>query len=257
MSWKSLSRPISLIEIREHPPNSRHPWSILSRPKIPPTIETHTPSMASSLVTKIRTTTTRCGTIRSFSWCVIAYPKRGGNRVAADALAVRERGQHSRRRLRELLVDQFLDSFDTPPSRLVLDLDGFDDLAHGQQQLTLFHGYYEQNQYFPLIITNAETGLVVMVSLRHGTAHASLAADEDLEFVVTKTRRRCPDVDIEVRVDSGFGVPAMYEVCERLRVWYTFELRMNLVSNGRAKTSWRPLSPNTGEPTRSNDCSRP
>ncbi|MEZ6058392.1 MAG: IS1380 family transposase [Planctomycetaceae bacterium] len=130
-------------------------------------------------------------------------------------------------RLRELMVDQFLDSFDTPPSRLVLDLDGFDDPAHGQQQLTLFHGYYEQNQYFPLIITNAETGLVVMVSLRHGTAHASLAADEDLEFVVTKMRQRCPDVDIEVRADSGFGVPAMYEVCERLRVWYTFGIGMN------------------------------
>ncbi|MEZ6055228.1 MAG: hypothetical protein R3C01_00860 [Planctomycetaceae bacterium] len=38
------------------------------------------------------------------------------------------------------------------------------------------------------------------------TAHASLAADEDLEFVVTKMRRCWPDVDIEVRADSGFGV---------------------------------------------------
>ena len=77
-------------------------------------------------------------------------------------------------RLRELLVDQFLDSFETPPPRLALDMDGFDDPAHGQQQLTLFHGYYKQNQYFPLIIPNAEAGLVVFVSLRHGTAHASL-----------------------------------------------------------------------------------
>ncbi|MEZ6057432.1 MAG: hypothetical protein R3C01_12090 [Planctomycetaceae bacterium] len=37
----------------------------------------------------------------------------------------------------------------------------------GQQQLTLFHGYYEQNQYFPLIITNARSrDWVVMVSLQ-------------------------------------------------------------------------------------------
>lgn len=130
-------------------------------------------------------------------------------------------------RLRELLVDQFLDAFDTPPARLTLDMDGFDDPAHGRQQLTLFHGYYMQNQYFPLIITNAETGLVVFVSLRHGTAHSSLGADEDLEFVVTKIRQRWPDVDLEVRADSGFGVPAMYEVCERLNVWYTFGIGMN------------------------------
>jgi len=130
-------------------------------------------------------------------------------------------------RLRELFVDEFLDSFDAPPTRLTLDLDGFDDPAHGQQQLTLFHGYYKQNQYFPLIITNAETGQTVLVSLRHGTAHAALGADEDLEFVITKLRRRWPDVDVEVRADSGFGVPAMYEACERLNVWYTFGIGMN------------------------------
>ena len=130
-------------------------------------------------------------------------------------------------RLRELLIDQFLDSFDAPPTRLVFDLDGFDDPAHGQQQLTLFHGYYGQRQYFPLIVTNAETGQVVMVVLRHGTAHAALGADEDIEFLITKVRERWPDVDIEVRADSGFGVPAMYDVCERLDVWYTFGFSMN------------------------------
>lgn len=130
-------------------------------------------------------------------------------------------------RLRELFVDQFLDSFDAPPTRLVFDLDGFDDPAHGQQQLTLFHGYYGQRQYFPLIVTNAETGQVAMVVLRHGTAHAALGADEDLEFLITKSRERWPDVDIEVRADSGFGVPAMYDVCERLGVWYTFGFSMN------------------------------
>lgn len=130
-------------------------------------------------------------------------------------------------RLRELLVDQFLEAFDEEPRRLTFDLDGFDDPAHGAQQLTLFHGYYGQNQYFPLIITNAETDLTVMVALRHGTAHAALGADEDLEYLVTRLREKWPDVDIEVRADSGFGVPRMYEVCERLGIWYTFGIGMN------------------------------
>lgn len=140
-------------------------------------------------------------------------------------------------RLREWLIDQFLDAFDTRPARLTLDLDGFDDPAHGVQQLTLFHGYYQQNQYFPLIITNAETGLVAMVALRHGTAHAALGADDDLEFLVRKLRERWPDVDIEVRADSGFGVPAMYAVCERLGVWYTFGIGLN----ARLKRDSEPL----------------
>lgn len=144
---------------------------------------------------------------------------------------------HTLLRLRELLIDEFLDSFSTPPTRLTFDLDGFDDPAHGQQQLTLFHGYYKQNQYFPLIITHAETGLVVMIALRHGTARAALGADEDLELLVRKTRERWPDVDIEVRADSGFGVPEMYDVCERLGVWYTFGFGVN----SRLKRESEPL----------------
>jgi len=130
-------------------------------------------------------------------------------------------------RLRELFVEQFIESFDQEPGRLTFDLDGFDDPAHGEQQLTLFHGYYGQNQYFPLIITNAETDLTVMVALRHGTAHAALGANDDLEFLVTRLREKWPDVDIEVRADSGFGVPSMDDVCERLGVWYTFGIGMN------------------------------
>jgi hypothetical protein len=35
-----------------------------------------------------------------------------------------------------------------PPS-ITLDLDATDDPAHGHQQLTLFHGYYGQYQYYP------------------------------------------------------------------------------------------------------------
>src|SRR3954463_9861672 len=42
-------------------------------------------------------------------------------------------------RLRDVLVDLFLQAFDQPPRRLTLDIDAFDDPAHGQQQLIMFH----------------------------------------------------------------------------------------------------------------------
>lgn len=32
------------------------------------------------------------------------------------------------------------------------DIDATDDPAHGVQQFTIFHGYYEQNQYLPLLV---------------------------------------------------------------------------------------------------------
>lgn len=131
------------------------------------------------------------------------------------------------KRLSECLMQQFLDGFEEPPVRITLDIDAFDDPTHGQQQLTFFHGYYGQHQYLPLAITCAETDQVVLVALRHGTSHPALGADDDLRFVVSRIRERWPDVEIIVRGDSGFGVPWMYDVCEDLRLTYSFGLAMN------------------------------
>jgi len=130
-------------------------------------------------------------------------------------------------RLRDVLVDLFIQSFDAPPRHLTLDIDAFDDPAHGQQQLTLFHGYYEQNQYLPIAITCAENDMVVLVGLRHGTCHASLGADNDLRYLMGRLRAVWPDVQIEIRGDSGFGVPKMYDVCQELKLDFTFGIGMN------------------------------
>ena len=67
--------------------------------------------------------------------------------------------------LRDLLIDQFIASFDEPPNHLTLDIDPFDDPTHGDQQLTFFHGHYDQYQYLPRAITCAENDLVVMICL--------------------------------------------------------------------------------------------
>jgi hypothetical protein len=135
----------------------------------------------------------------------------------------------SLQRLRDVFVDQFIASFDTPPRHLTFDLDAVDDPAHGHQQLTFWHGYYDQNQYLPLVITCADNDQFVMLSLRPGNVHAALGADDDLAYLVQRLRRAWPDVALHVRGDCGFGVPAMYEVCERLGVWYTFGLSANAV----------------------------
>jgi hypothetical protein len=130
-------------------------------------------------------------------------------------------------RLRDMLVDLFLQSFDTPPRHLTLDIDAFDDPAHGQQQLIMFHGYYEQYQYLPIVITCAENDMVLLIGLRHGTCHASLGADHDLRYLMGRLRAVWPDVQIHVRGDSGLGVPLMYDACQELRLTYTFGIGMN------------------------------
>jgi hypothetical protein len=137
-------------------------------------------------------------------------------------------------KLRAVIIDQFIASFARPPRHLVFDIDAVDDPTHGQQQLTLFHGYFDQYQYFPSFITSADTDQVVVLSLRPGAVHAALGADDDLAYLVERLRRAWPHVHIHVRGDAGYGVPWMYEGCERLSLDYTFGLATNSVLKERS-----------------------
>jgi hypothetical protein len=132
-------------------------------------------------------------------------------------------------RLRDVFIDQLIASFATAPGHLTLDIDAVDDPAHGEQQLVLFHGYFEQYQYFPSFITCADNDQLVVLSLRPGAVHAALGADDDLEHLVNRLRRSWPDMRLHVRGDAGYGMPWMYAVCERLGVDYTFGLSSNAV----------------------------
>lgn len=156
-------------------------------------------------------------------------------------------------RLAESLMDEFVASFDEPPHQLTLDIDAFDDPTHGQQQLTFFHGYYDQYQYLPRAITCAENDRVLSVCLLYGSAHPTLGAGEDLQHVVGRLRAAWPGVRIRLRGDSGFGVPAMYDACERLGIDFTIGLGMNArlkrLSENTLKTAVERFEA-TGQPQR-------
>ena len=130
-------------------------------------------------------------------------------------------------RLAGVLLEQFIASFLKPPTHLTLDIDPFDDPTHGAQQLTFFHGHYDQYQYLPRVITCAENDLVVTVCLLHGTAHPSLGAADDVAWVVRRLREAFPGVRIHLRGDCGFGTPTVYEAAETLDIDYTVGIGMN------------------------------
>ena len=115
----------------------------------------------------------------------------------------------------------------TLPACITLDLDATDDPTHGNQQLTLFHAYFGQYQYFPLIISEPTTRHIFLAWLRPGTMHAALGADDDLMRVVNALRQQRPDIRIHVRGDAGFGMPWMTRVCEENGLSYTFGFATN------------------------------
>ncbi len=156
-------------------------------------------------------------------------------------------------RLEDWFIQQFVDSFDEPPTEITFDIDVFDDPTHGQQQLTLFHGFYGQYQYLVRAITCAENDQVVLPVLLYGTAHATLGVVDDLRRVVEALRRKFPDVRILVRADSGYATPTFYLACEALRIEYTIGLGMNAVlqrqSNALLEQA-RQQYEETGQPQR-------
>lgn len=129
--------------------------------------------------------------------------------------------------LNDFLVDVFVRTREQRPAHVIIDLDPTDDPAHGQQQLTFWHGYYEQNQYFPMMIFEGETGMPLGAWLRPGTVHASCGAVQMLQTIVDRLRQHWPDVVIFVRGDNGVAGPDMYEYCESQGLFYTFGYASN------------------------------
>lgn len=140
-------------------------------------------------------------------------------------------------RLEEWFIRRFVDSFAEPPVEITLDIDVFDDPAHGQQQLILFHGFYRQYQYLVRAITCAENDMVVLPVLLYGTADPALGVGIDLERIVGALREKFPQVVIHVRADAGYAKPWFYRVCERLDVLYSIGIGMNKVLQ-RGSEEW-------------------
>ena len=105
----------------------------------------------------------------------------------------------------------------TPATDLVvLDIDGTDDPTHGDQQLSFFHGFYDQHMFHPLLVFDALSGQLITALLRPGRAHAAKGAISILTRLIRAIRRRCPRTQILVRGDSAFAMPKLLDRLEEL-----------------------------------------
>ena len=137
------------------------------------------------------------------------------------------------RLINEYLPELFIRTRTEPPAYVILDLDPTDDPTHGQQVLSFYHGYYEQHQYFPLLIFDGASGFPLGAWLRPGRVHASCGAVDALDLIVKRLRQAWPGVTIVVRGDSGLAVPEMYEYCEANGLLYIFGYAANEVLKRR------------------------
>lgn len=116
---------------------------------------------------------------------------------------------------------------DGAPEKIVLDFDATDDPTHGDQEESYYHGYFKEHIYHPLLVFDGDTGQLISALLRAGNTHASRSTVALLKRLVGLLRSAWPGVEVELRADAGFAVPAVYDYCEAEGIRYTIALITN------------------------------
>jgi hypothetical protein len=139
--------------------------------------------------------------------------------------------------LNRLLVAQFVQRHRKRRfERLILDIDPTDDPCHGHQQLSLFNAFYDQRMYLPLLIFERQSGMLLGVRLRSGTAPGPQRLEQLLNPILAALRRKWPTVEITLRMDAGFAAPRVYRFCEREGLGYLIGIAINQAFKER--TQW-------------------
>jgi hypothetical protein len=167
--------------------------------------------------------------------------------IAAEKLPLAEQGLASQptlsrfenaptakqlRRLADRLFDLYLTTHARHRSVIVLDIDSTDDPTHGKQQLSMFHGFYDQHMYHPLLVFDGLSGFPLAAVLRPGNVHAAHRAVALLKRLIKKLKKAYPGTPILLRADAGFAVPAIYGLCEQQGICYT----IGLITNQRLRS---------------------
>jgi hypothetical protein len=141
------------------------------------------------------------------------------------------------RRLSDWLLELYLKTHPGSRKVIVLDMDATDDPTHGKQQLSFFHGYYEEHMYHPFLVFDGRTGFPLAAVLRPGNTHASHGALAVLKRLIKKLKKAYPGALILFRADAGFAVPALYRYLERQEIRYV----IGFITNNRGLEKAAPF----------------
>ena len=140
-------------------------------------------------------------------------------------------------RMGEALLETFIESYDKPPKKLILDIDDTDDPTHGSQQLTLFHAYYDEYCYLPIHLYEGETGKLITTLLRPGRRIRGREAAAILKRVLDHLIMVWPKTKITLRGDSHFSTPEVHDLCDG----YGIDFILGQAINKKLKALGEPL----------------
>ena len=134
--------------------------------------------------------------------------------------------------------------------RIVIDVDATDDPTHGNQQMSMFNGYYGQFMLNELFFHDGETGQIILPVLRPGNSHSNKWYVGLLKRIIIKIRTTYPEMEIVIRTDSGFSCAPFYELVDSYGLLFVTGQASNAVLKrkvSRAEKAVKQLYLNQGE----------
>jgi hypothetical protein len=129
-------------------------------------------------------------------------------------------------KIEKVFVDIFLNSYQNPPEKIILDMDVTDDEVHGHQEGAFFNKYYGEVCYAPLYIFCGHH--LLAAKLRPSNIDPAAGALEELQRIIKLIRLKWANTYILVRGDSAYAREEIMKFCEeQVNVDYVLAMATN------------------------------
>ncbi|MCH7613391.1 MAG: IS1380 family transposase [Candidatus Marinimicrobia bacterium] len=141
-------------------------------------------------------------------------------------------------KMKDVFINQFISSYDKEPELIVLEFDDTNHTVHGQQQESLFNGYYGEYCFMPLHVYEGISGKFITAILRPGKRSAGKETEGHLKSIVKQIRAHWPNTIIVFRGDGHFSSPEVFDYIESQENMYSITgLTGNNVLQKQAQTT--------------------
>ncbi|MCK5699703.1 MAG: IS1380 family transposase [Cyclobacteriaceae bacterium] len=126
--------------------------------------------------------------------------------------------------------------------RIIIDIDATDDPTHGNQQMSMFNGYYGHFMYNELFFHDGDTGQIIAPVLRPGNSHSNKWYVAILKRVVKRIKEVYPEMKIIIRGDSGFSCAPFYQLADQEGLKFALGLPSNEVLKRKVARAEKAVS---------------
>ena len=108
---------------------------------------------------------------------------------------------------------------------LTIDVDSTVCEVHGYQKQGAGFGHTRVRGYHPLLATRADTGEVLHVRMRKGSANTMRGAERFVNELAGRVRRAGARGPLTLRADSGFWASKVIDACRRHQIRFSISVR--------------------------------